>query len=99
MKTGRSVEELKFDKDLWSKSLAVVDIGFESLEVKHTVEQVADQASSLISDLGGQLGLWVGLSMVSVLEVIYCLGVCCFRAIKINLCGKKIYFSRLFFLS
>ena len=62
----------------------MVEIGFENLQVKKTIETVADQASSLVSDLGGQLGLWLGISMVSILEILLCLGYYCNQIRKCN---------------
>ena len=82
MVKGLKGTDVSSDKQLWSRSIAVVDIGFESLQIKRTIESVADQASSLVSDLGGQLGLWLGLSMVSILEVLYCFGYYCHKIRK-----------------
>ena len=88
MENGMSLKSVKEDKELWSKSIAVIDIGYDNLAVKKTVESVADQVSSLISDLGGQFGLWLGISMVSVLEVIYCAGYYCHKLRKCSLLNK-----------
>ena len=73
MKNGRTDQSVSDDQTIFSKAITLIDIGFESLEVRLTKEKIADRASSLISDLGGQLGLWLGVSMVSMLEVISCL--------------------------
>ena len=49
------------------------------------IEQAeSDMASSLVSDLGGQLGLWMGISMVSLMEVMVCFCRVCRRCKKRN---------------
>ena len=35
-------------------------------------EDKADTQASMISDVGGQLGLWLGCSMLTIVEIIYC---------------------------
>ena len=77
---GRDLEnDVMKDKELFSKGVTFIDIGFESLLEQHVNEARADALSSLVSDMGGQLGLWIGLSMISLLEVFYCLFYYCKR--------------------
>ena len=73
MKNGRTDQSEADDQHIFSKAITLIDIGFDNLEVKLTKESIADRASSLVSDLGGQLGLWLGISMVSLLEVLSCI--------------------------
>merc|ERR1739848_386225 len=76
MKNGRTDQSVADDQHIFSKAITLIDIGFDNLEVKLTKESIADRASSLVSDLGGQLGLWLGISMVSLLEVLSCVFFC-----------------------
>ena len=57
------------DDVLFSQGVAMLQIYFEEMEVEFIEENLADPASSLVSDLGGQLGLWLGISMVSIMEI------------------------------
>ena len=44
------------------------DIFYGSMQIEEFKEVFSDQWSSLVSDFGGQLGLWVGISMTNVVE-------------------------------
>ena len=70
------------DPDLLSQGLAIVQIYFDKLVANQVTEEAADPASSLISDLGGQLGLWMGISMVSIMEVFVIFYVGCRKLFK-----------------
>ena len=48
-----------------------MDLFFENMNVVELTEVIADEWSSLISDFGGQLGLWVGISLTNVMELIF----------------------------
>lgn len=50
-----------------------MEIFFEDLKFTEVIESKADEMSSLISDLGGQLGLWLGMSIMTIVETIFCL--------------------------
>lgn len=54
-------------------NLVVLDIFYEDLKFTEVIETAADQISSLISDLGGQLGLWLGMSIMTLVEIVFCL--------------------------
>ena len=56
-----------------SDNLIYLDIYFDDMKVTKVEQNIADNISSLISDLGGQLGLWLGISILTVVEIIYCL--------------------------
>jgi len=43
---------------------------FNQLHSISVTEHFSDSFSQLVSDTGGQMGLWMGLSMIGVLEVL-----------------------------
>ena len=53
--------------------LSVIDLSFITLDNYMFVEKLTDTLPALVSDLGGQLGLWLGMSLISIFEVIYCI--------------------------
>lgn len=77
-------EGTSFDAVL-SSAMIQVNIFFEAMEVEFLNEELADQWSSLISDMGGQLGLWVGVSLTSAVEIIFFFVWLC----KNKFCGKS----------
>ena len=52
-------------------TLSIIDIYFEKMEIERITESSDDAFISLFSDIGGQLGLWLGISIVSLMEIIY----------------------------
>ena len=64
---------------IMKKSLTSVFIYFDQLQFTHISEQEAMSTSVLISNIGGTLGLFAGISLLSLLELvelfIYVLGV------------------------
>ena len=52
------------------KSLTSVFIYFDQLEFTHISEQDAMSLSVLISNVGGTLGLFAGISLLSLLELV-----------------------------
>lgn len=57
-------------------NVAVVDVFFEDLRVIETVESQKDPVISFICDIGGTLGLWLGMSLMTMVEIV--LFVVCF---------------------
>ena len=47
---------------------------FDDLKYTLTKEEPAESVTGLISDVGGQLGLWLGASILTLVELFYC---CC----------------------
>ena len=75
MYNGLEYEELKAtDTELVTEGIVVIQIFFENMLTVDFDESPGDMASSVVSDLGGQLGLWLGISMVSLMEVVLCCG-------------------------
>lgn len=79
LRTGKSfAKTTSMYKEVLSATMHRVDVFFEDMVVNHEIEVPSDSVSSMISDFGGQLGLWIGISITSVLEIIFLL--CwCFR--------------------
>ena len=69
LRTGTVYSDLIYDKKVVSDGISSVKIFYDQMRVETSYEDIADPASSLISDLGGQLGLWLGVSMVSIMEL------------------------------
>ena len=68
------------------QNIALIDLYFEDLKYTTVTEAKADEATSLISDLGGQLGLWIGMSIMTLFEVSFCL-LCMIPKIGLKKCG------------
>ncbi|CAH2301228.1 acid-sensing ion channel 5 [Pelobates cultripes] len=50
-------------------NLVYIDIKYQELNYKITTQQKALSASVLLSDIGGQLGLFCGASMITIIEI------------------------------
>lgn len=59
--------------DLLRRNFILLDIYFEDLKYTEITETPNDSLALLISDVGGQFGLWVGVSIITVFELIHCL--------------------------
>ena len=69
----RGVEINKLENlNILGSSFTIVNIFYKNFDISKVEEQAADSVVSVISDVGGQLGLWLGMSMVSILEILYC---------------------------
>ena len=44
------------------------------VRIQEVTEMKADGTSALVSDVGGRMGLWMGISAVSLTELMYCIG-------------------------
>ena len=68
-------QEWKQDTFL-KNNLLGLNIYFKELKKIHVKEAEADKMPSLIADLGGTFGLWLGMSIVTIVEIIYCIIMC-----------------------
>ncbi|XP_077305297.1 epithelial sodium channel subunit gamma [Lithobates pipiens] len=59
----------KLDKNLTKYDLANLGIFYQDLNLKTIAESPSTSLSNLLSNFGGQLGLWMSCSMVCVLEI------------------------------
>ncbi|XP_071509993.1 acid-sensing ion channel 1C-like [Diadema antillarum] len=66
-----SVLELEYgdDSSLFQENIIVVSIYFRDMSVQKISQQVAYSFFSLLCDIGGALGLWLGGSILTVFEV------------------------------
>lgn len=55
------------DKD---ENLVKLEIYFAEMNYKSIESQKAYESQNLISDIGGQLGLWLGLSAITIGEIV-----------------------------
>ena len=79
MKTATRLEDLLIDKNIIAKGISTVKIYFDDLVVYENIEKAADKPAGVVSDLGGQFGLWMGISMVSIMEIFLFCGLACVR--------------------
>jgi hypothetical protein len=56
--------------DFINYNFARLNVYLRDLESLHTEQQVAYPLSNLFSDIGGSLGLWVGLSLLTLVELL-----------------------------
>lgn len=57
-------------KELISRNMVKVAIYYEDLNYELIAESKAYSYESLMSDIGGQMGMWVGLSAIALCEFI-----------------------------
>ena len=56
--------------DLARKNLIALDIFYERIGYYKHYQIEAVPSSSLVSDIGGQVGLWLGISIISIYEIL-----------------------------
>ena len=64
------------DPNLVSPAVVNIEIYFKNPSLKKITEMRADGVASLVSDVGGQLGLWLGMSIVTSCETAYAIFRC-----------------------
>ena len=74
---------------LLKRNLLGLNIYFKDLKKVKVVESEADKMPSLIADLGGTFGLWLGMSIVTIVEIIYCFLTCLPKTIIYIIKGEK----------
>jgi len=71
--------------DWYANNTLLIEVYYERMNYQDLSESAAYGPVNLISDIGGQLGLWMGLSAITVVEflslcvllLIYCFAKCC----------------------
>ncbi|KAI8512182.1 amiloride-sensitive sodium channel [Branchiostoma belcheri] len=58
------------DTDRFRRNLLKLNIYYEALNYEQISESPGYEVENLLGDLGGQLGLWVGMSLLSAMEVV-----------------------------
>ena len=64
----RIYENVTIDQDFLEDNVLLVNIYFEDLNLEEQVTKDAYSVSALLSDLGGQLGLFLGASVITMIE-------------------------------
>ena len=87
-------EELSgFDRSA-TNELSKLNVYIADSNVLKTEEMPDYTTNQLLSDIGGQLGLWIGTSVITVVEVFELIGQLIRYAIrKLRVCGEKRYVS------
>ncbi len=62
------------DEQFYEQNYLVLHIYFDSLTTTHVKQFLTDSMTSLICDLGGNIGLWLGGSLLSIVELLDLLG-------------------------
>ncbi|XP_035666346.1 amiloride-sensitive sodium channel subunit gamma-like [Branchiostoma floridae] len=57
------------DSDEFKRNLLKVNIYYEALNFERITESPGYEVENLLGDIGGQLGLWVGMSCLSAMEI------------------------------
>ncbi|XP_030843834.1 acid-sensing ion channel 4-A [Strongylocentrotus purpuratus] len=70
---------LNVDADYFSNNLCLINIFFNELIRQTTTQQEAYLFVSLLSDIGGSLGMWMGASILTVVEIFDIMGYSLFR--------------------
>ncbi|XP_026548096.1 acid-sensing ion channel 2-like, partial [Notechis scutatus] len=70
-KTSAKYLEKKFNKSekYISENILVLDIFFEALNYETIEQRKAYEVAALLGDIGGQMGLFIGASILTILEV------------------------------
>ena len=63
-------EALPTSMSYYEENILIIDIYFESLNVELQTTKDAYGVVALLSDIGGQLGLFLGVSVISVMEFV-----------------------------
>ncbi|XP_073243066.1 epithelial sodium channel subunit alpha-like [Porites lutea] len=58
------------DKSSMRKNVLKVQVFFEELNVEYIAERISYELPDFASDIGGQLGLWIGFSVLTIAEFI-----------------------------
>ncbi|KAF7638639.1 hypothetical protein Mgra_00002017 [Meloidogyne graminicola] len=70
----KSIDDLCMEK--YRTNAAMIQVFYEELNYETLSESPAYGLTSLIADLGGLTGLWIGISIVSILEVVQLIWFC-----------------------
>ncbi|KAE9555485.1 hypothetical protein FO519_001340 [Halicephalobus sp. NKZ332] len=68
---------------------AFIEVYFEQLNYESLMESEAYGFPNLLSDFGGQLGLWMGVSVITIMEFLLLLGELLWRTIGWCCCKKE----------
>ena len=63
-------KNLNLSQDDIYKAFVKLNINYESMKYKTTVQTISIQPEDLLSNLGGTLGLYIGISLLSLVEII-----------------------------
>ncbi|XP_077992163.1 epithelial sodium channel subunit alpha-like [Glandiceps talaboti] len=63
-------KKVKENPRFQTENVAKVTVYFEELNLERISEYAAYTSASLVSDLGGQMGLWIGMSVLTLAELV-----------------------------
>jgi hypothetical protein len=86
-RTTAYTNSLRIDDNFVRDNIAVVKIYYTDMKIKHTDQSAAYSWSAFFSDLGGSLGLLLGASVLSLIEVLDM----CFYNFTVYVCKKVTY--------
>ena len=74
LKEGTNETDAEFHDNIerhLRENLALIDIYYEDIKYTEVEETQNDNVASLMSDMGGTFGLWLGMSLLTIVEMFY----------------------------
>lgn len=78
------------DVGSYRKNVLKVQVFYEELNVETITEERSYELADFASDIGGQLGLWIGFSVLTIAEFLEFFALLCFLVVKKCSSGSKV---------